>query len=224
MGLDLFVGIDVGARRVHAVALDGAGAVRWIEVVAVAGTVPGHGIAVAPARLAAGAAGVAVDAPDRWSTAPHRRDLDLPPKFRTARCAEIGLGRDHGLWVPWTTPVEPAPGTWIAAGIGLFAALRAGGHDPAEVYPYAAFRVLNGGRRPAPKTTPAGRAQRLALLAAAGIRGVPPDAGHDVLDAAVAAVVARLRHVGGAVAATCGHDGTAIWLPAGVAEPAVPAV
>lgn len=209
-----FGGIDVGATRLHAAAVDSTG--RVLELA----TFPA-GELVTLVRWTEGAAGVAVDAPDRWSTAPHGDDRGLAPKFRSARCGEIALGRDHGLWVPWTTPPEPAPGTWIDVGVRLFAALRAEGREPVEVYPHGAFRVLNGARRLPSKRTAAGRAARAHLLAAAGARGVPGDAPHDVLDALVAAVVALHRHAGRARAATCGHDGSAIWLPGGRSAPGV---
>jgi predicted nuclease with RNAse H fold len=201
------VGIDVGARRLHAVALDGAAALAGTWVFD-ADDLDG---VVAWAR---GARHVAVDSPDRWSAAAHAGDDALPPKFRTARCGEIALGRVHRIWVPWTTPVEAAPG-WIHVGVDLFAALRADGHHPLEVFPYAAFRVLAGGERLAPKRTAAGAWSRIALLEQAGL-SKPPLQGlsHDLLDAAVAALVALHRERRTARPVTCGHDGSAIWLPA----------
>jgi len=36
---------------------------------------------------------------------------------------------------------------------------------------------------------------------------------HDFLDAALIALVARQRALGKAHVASCGHDGSAIWLP-----------
>ena len=207
------VGVDVGARRLHAVALDGGGTVVTVDAFD----------AVRPGDLvtwAAGAAMVAVDAPDRWSTAPHDADQGLSPKFRTARCGEIALGRQHGIWVPWVTPVDPTPG-WISAGIELFAALRAAGHDPVEVYPHAAFRVLGGGLRPPPKQTQAGAEQRVRLLEGAGVAaGRLLGGSHDAIDAAAAALVALHRARQMALPATCGHDGSAIWLPGAAAPPA----
>lgn len=221
------VGIDVGARRLDGVALDDEG--RVLDTVAL----PASEIA-AVVDWANGAAAVAVDAPDAWSTAPHGGDDRLAPKFRSARCAEIGLGRLEGVWVPWTTPVEPAPGTWIHVGVSLFGALRAVGHEPVEVYPHASFRVLAGGRRPPAKRTAEGRRVRAGLLRAAGVAGPGVESWrHDALDAASAALVALHRTRGTARGVTCGHDGSAIWLPApisgaeerrpstaGVAEPA----
>jgi predicted nuclease with RNAse H fold len=219
------VGVDVGARVLHAVVLDGSGRVagvaRWPA------DDPGEAVAAIMGWAAERpeAAGVGVDSPDAWSTAPHLGDGSLSPKFATARCGEIALGRRHGVWVPWTTPVEPRPGTWMDAGIRLFAALRAAGLAAVEVYSHAVFAALAAGRRLRPKTSPAGRVQRLALLAPLAL---PPAAGHDHLDAAAAALVALHHATGRARPVTCGHDGSAIWLPsppplpAGVAEPALP--
>jgi predicted nuclease with RNAse H fold len=207
------VGIDVGARRLHAVALDGEARVVGAEVFDAR-----HLDEVA--AWTSGADQVGIDSPDRWSTAPHGSDHRLSPKFRTARCGEIALGRDHGIWVPWTTPVEPTPG-WIHVGIDLFAALGAEGQEPVEVYPHAAFRVVAGGRRPPPKQTAAGCRARVELLEKAGVvEASLPVWPHDALDAAAAAVVALQRARGTAVAVTCGHDGSAIWLPQGAGRPA----
>ena len=201
------VGIDVGARRLDAVALDGDGRVVDTAVLApadVAGLV----------AWATGARAVAVDAPDAWSTAPHADDDGLAPKFRSARCAEIGLGRFEGIWVPWTTPVEPAPGTWIDVGVRLFATLRDAGHEPLVVFPHGTFRFLGGGRRPPKKQTVEGARARAGLLRAAGVSS-PAMASwsHDALDAASAALVALHHTRGTARAVSCGHDGSAIWLP-----------
>ena len=157
--------------------------------------------------------GVAVDSPGAWSTAPHAGDESIAPKFRLGRCGEIALGREYGIWVPWSTPPKPAPGTWMAAGIGLFAALQREGHDPVEAYPYGGFRLLAGGPLPK-KTTPDGRAARAALLRSAGVEVDGLERSHDFLDAALVALVARQRSLGLARVATCGHDQSGIWLPA----------
>ena len=214
------VGIDVGTRQLHAVALDGHARVVDVEV-------------LDAARLddavawVAGARAVAVDAPDRWSTQPHAADEDLSPKFRTARCCEIALAREHRIWVPWVTPTRPGDG-WIRVGIDLFDALRTAGHEPVEVYPHAVFCVL-GGCRPPPKQQRAGAQARIGLLEAVGLDASwLPMWSHDALDAAAAALVALDHANGEARSATCGHDGSALWLPAngdprgsaaGVAEP-----
>ncbi|MFN2606860.1 MAG: DUF429 domain-containing protein [Acidimicrobiales bacterium] len=202
------VGVDVGSRRVDAVALNDDGRVLGARVFPVADL-------DALLGWADGAAAVCVDSPDRWSTAPHAGDLELAPKFRSARCGEIGLGRHFRIWVPWTTPVAPAPRTWMDVGVRLFAALRAAGHEPLEVYPHGAFRVLGGGLRPPSKQTVAGIEARVRALEAAGVRCPALGMwGHDGLDAAVAALVALHHLRGRAVPASCGHDGSAIWLPA----------
>ncbi len=201
------LGIDVGARRHHAVVLDEHA--RVTDAVTFAASDVG-----AVVTWADGAAAIGIDSPDRWSTAPHAGNASLSPKFRTARCGEIALGATHGIWVPWTTPVTPSPGTWLSAGIDLFAALRAGGHDPFEVYPHGVFRVLNDGGRPPPKRTTEGREARIRLLEAAGVAAVWAEmGGHDLVDATAAALVALHRAQGRARPATCGHDGSAIWLP-----------
>ena len=228
----MWVGVDVGLQRLHAVAIDATGDVLWADAFA-----PDEAV-----EHLRGAAGVAVDSPGDWSTAPHAGDETVAPKFRLGRCGEIDLGRRYRLWVPWPTPPEPAPGTWMATGIAVFAALRAAGHDPVEAYPYAGFRLLAGERLPK-KTTREGRAVRARLLQAEGIdvnvdaaldlhdrdsealglrgRERPQRSGdmglersHDFLDAALNALVARQRALGEARVATCGHDGSAIWLPA----------
>jgi predicted nuclease with RNAse H fold len=211
----MVLGVDVGARLLHTVALTDE---FHLET-----RVFSAGDLDSAVAWAGGAAAVAIDSPDSWSTAPHASDLTLPPKFRTARCAEIGLGRRFGVWVSWTTPADPVDGSWMDVGIRLFAALRTAGHSPLEVYPFGAFRTLAANRPLPKKQTPAGRHARAALLEAAGV-AMPDTSSHDCLDAAAAALVA-LHHLGGrATRATCGHDGTAIWLPAalpaGVAESA----
>jgi hypothetical protein len=93
--------------------------------------------------------------------------------------------------------------------------LRAAGHEPLEVYPAGAFRVL-GGVRPPKKSSPAGRRARLDLLDREV--ALPDDTwGHDLIDACVAALVAAWSVTGErAVAAAHNHDGSdgsAIWVP-----------
>jgi predicted nuclease with RNAse H fold len=194
----LFVGIDVGAKRLDLAAVDAGGRVVDIAVFAASDIGP----AIAWCR---GAEAVAIDAPAALSTAPHAGDVTLAPKFRAARCAEIDLGRRHRLWVPWVAPLSGAPvAPWMAVGLALFAALPAA----IEVYPYAAFRRLAGTRLPS-KLTPAGRAARAGLLGLDASR-----ISHHALDAVVAARVARDHACRRAEAATCGHDGSSIWLPA----------
>ena len=145
---------------------------------------------------------IAIDAPDALSTEPHAGDETLSPKFRPARCGEVELGRRHGIWVSWVTPSKPPAPPWMQRGFELHAALP----NTVETYPHAAFRILTrAGTRLLPKTGAPGRAQRHELLATAGIH-LEPSSDHHTLDAAVAALAAD--------PVTCGHDGSAIWLPA----------
>jgi len=162
--------------------------------------------------LMAGVEGVAVDSPGAWSSAPHAGDETIPRKFRLGRCSEIALGREYGIWVPWSTPPEPQPGTWMATGIAAFEGLRAAGLDPVEAYPYGGFRLLAGGRLPK-KTTAEGRGARADLLRSAGVEIDGLEKSHDFLDATLVALVARQRSLGTARVATCGHDQSGIWLP-----------
>jgi hypothetical protein len=203
-----FIGIDVGARTLHCASIDGGAASLDFATMRADDT-------DAVARWCAGAAGVAIDAPEAPSTVPHANDGTLSPKFRRARCAEIALGRRHGTWVPWVAPADPPFPAWMEAGFRAFATVRAAG-APAllEVYPYACFRELAGGRRLPRKQTAAGRDERARLLAAAGVavdRSAPLS--HDFLDATVAALTALDSARGRARRVTCGHDGSAIWLP-----------
>jgi predicted nuclease with RNAse H fold len=201
-------GVDVGARELHAAKLDLDGVVLGTATLAAddpAGV----------ARWLAGAAMVAIDAPEAPSTAPHADDSSLAPKFRTARCAEIELGRRHRSWVSWATPASPPFPGWMETGFGVFEELRSLGPELLEVYPHAGFRELAGRRRVARKQTASGRRERAGLLARAGIGG--PDLAalsHHELDALMAAAIALERFRGSARRITCGHDGSAIWFPA----------
>jgi hypothetical protein len=206
------VGIDVGAALVHLVAVDDGGRV-------VAGDVLPAGDPAAVVDWAASVGDVrrvAVDAPSALSPLAHADDATLAPKFRAARCGEIALGREVGVWVPWVSPPASAPAAdvagWIAVGLSLFGALAAAGFEAVETYPHAVFRALAGGERIPGKTTPEGRRRRIELLRQAGIvEPTLPLWGHDGLDACAAALVAAApspRIV------TCGHDGSSIWLPA----------
>jgi predicted nuclease with RNAse H fold len=159
---------------------------------------------------------VAVDAPSGLSTGAHAGDATLAPKFRAARCGEVALGREAGMWVPWVSPPVGATEVagWIAVGLALFEALRAAGLEAVETYPHAVFRILAGGRERVPaKSTTAGLRRRVELLR--GSAGVDeptlPLWGHDGLDACAAAVVAAAPSPR---VVTCGHDGSSIWLPA----------
>jgi hypothetical protein len=216
----LSVGIDLGASAIDVTVLQASEAER--PVVRAARTFHAtdfDGVVT----LVTGATEVAIDAPAQLSTAPHRGDGALSPKFRTARCGEIALGEQAGIWVPWVTPADATkvPG-WIQVGFDLWSALRAAGHEPIEVYPAGVFRVL-AGRVPPRKTSRAGRLARVELLA--DHVELPPaiDAwSHDGIDALGAALTAhqkvegRAREVGHE-ASSC--DGSSIWLPGATAAP-----
>ena len=202
------VGIDVGASRLHAVAL------RSGRVVAADVLDPDGGVVVDWVRsLPRDVVRVAVDAPSALSTGAHAEDTTLAPKFRAARCGEVALGVERGVWVPWVSPPAGAADVagWITVGLAVFAALAAAGVPAVETFPHAVFRALAGGARVPAKSTPAGLARRVELLRGAGIDDVSlPVWGHDGLDAAAAALVAADPS---ADAVTCGHDDSAIWLP-----------
>ena len=209
-----WLGIDLGASTLHAVVLsaaaDGRGEVeeaRTFDSTDLAGVV----------TLAEGVDAIAIDAPVELSTAPHRADQSLSPKFRTARCGEIALGQQAGIWVPWVTPADPAKVSgWMTVGFATWAALRAAGHEPIEVYPAGVFRVLNG-TVPPKKSRLAGLRARVALLAQ---HVALPDSvdmwSHDGLDATAAALIARWSRDGraeriGHAAPTC--DSSSVWIP-----------
>ena len=205
------VGIDVGASRLHLVGLDDG------RVVA-SGVLPAAELDdVVAFCLGVGARRVAVDAPSALSPLAHADDRTLAPKFRAARCGEIALGREAGVWVPWVSPPADTPtdevAGWITVGLALFAALAAADVDAVETYPHAVFRTLAGGARVPAKSSPAGLARRAELLEdVAGV--VEPTLSlwaHDGLDACAAAVVAAADEPR---VLTCGHDGSSIWLPA----------
>ncbi len=202
-----FVGIDVGVAAMHCVVLDGSCHMS-------AGQALPSDAATELKALTHDATAIAIDAPSSLSTGPHAGDEELAPKFRLARCCEIALGREHGLWVPWATPIAGAavPG-WMQVGFGLYQALVAAGHSPIEVYPYAGFRVLAGGRLP-PKRTIAGVRARVTLLHRQGVGAEGMQLwSHDALDAALAALLALQAHEGTAIPVGCGHDSSAIWIP-----------
>lgn len=209
------IGVDVGATWVHAVALSARGeptaGLGVEDAVVLPADATGELVAWVQGH---GAARVAVDAPSALSALPHADDTTLSPKFRVARCGEIALGRQAHVWVPWVSPAGPPVAPWITAGFGVFDALAAAGLEAVETFPHAAFRMLAGGVKPPAKSSHEGLAARVALLRAAGLvdRSLAVW-GHDGLDAAVAAVVAVKPS---SYACTCGHDGSAIWLPAPV--------
>ena len=161
----------------------------------------------------AGAERVAVDAPSGRSPLAHAGDSSLAPKFRAARCGEIALGREAGVWVPWVSPPVGAGEVagWIRVGLALFVALADAGVETVETFPHAVFRSLAGGARVPAKSSPEGLARRVELLRDAGIvEPTLPLWGHDGLDAGAAALVAADPSPR---VLTCGHDGSSIWLP-----------
>jgi predicted nuclease with RNAse H fold len=203
------VGIDVGASRLHLVAL--AGDRRVLSAAVLPTTELADAVAFC---VGVGPRRVAVDAPSGLSPSAHADDGTLAPKFRAARCGEIALGRDAGVWVPWVSPpigaVDIAP--WIAVGLALFDALADAGLEAVETYPHAVFRSLADGERVPAKSTAEGLRRRVQLLRAAGVEEPTlPMWGHDGLDAAAAALVAVDREP---QVLTCGHDSSSIWLPA----------
>ena len=213
------VGVDVGARSLHAVALSAGRRVvdarvfAASDVAAVVDWVPG-------ARIAA------IDGPDAASRGLHAGDPTIAAKFRPARTGEVALGRHHRHWVSWVTPPVVPDAGWMAVAVALHAAFAGAGAEPLEVYPHAAFAELAGGRRLPSKQRPAGLAARVALLRVE-LGDVPHLHmwSHDGLDACAAALVAADRLDGVAVAAgprpddppgpdgAPPDDGSRIWLP-----------
>jgi predicted nuclease with RNAse H fold len=204
----MFVGIDVGANCLHCVALDDSGHVADVWLID-ASELSGLISAVCNATA------IAVDAPAQLSTAPHLLDPVLNRKFLPARCAEIALGRDYKTWVPWVTPQDRPASGWIDTGLRVFEALRTSNVPTIEVYPHAGYRVLARGRQLPKKSTAAGVRVRVDLLRSAGVLAEAlPMWSHDGLDALLGAVVARDYSRGASVGVSCGHDDSAIWLPA----------
>jgi predicted nuclease with RNAse H fold len=206
----LYVGIDLGQRRIHLVAFDDQLGLAEATVVDVA-DLPSLRGAFERAEV------VAIDAPEALSTAPHANDEALPPKFRTARCAEIALRGDHAISVPWTTPTVAQPlQPWMQVGFDVFELVRSCGTRAIEVFPHAGFRILAGGRIPS-KQAAAGLRLRAELLRAAGVDIEALEMwSHDSLDAALAALIAHQAGQGKAVRVGCGHDDSAMWLPSPV--------
>ncbi len=151
----------------------------------------------------------AVDAPQAPSHFPLRQPLvraalPVPPpegRFMRHRVCDYELvRRGIGLYL-LPEPGHPAP-DWMTLGFATFArlgerfGLRRPGHaaDEAatllEVYPFAGFVVLLGGRPPR-KTTREGAAARRAALEQAGLCGLPSGRlSHDAADALCAAYTA----------------------------------
>jgi predicted nuclease with RNAse H fold len=212
---DEWAGVDLGALRIDVVVVGGDEGARRVSRQEV---FPAEEID-AVADLVAGARAVAIDAPAELSTAPHRDDPGVNRKFRVARCGEIALGEQARIWVPWVTPSDPAlVPPWMRVGFSLWRALRERGCEPLEVYPAGVFRVL-AGTRLAAKTSAAGRAARIQVLARS-VEVAPSVASwsHDGIDALAAALTAH--HVDTGTATRHAHsapgcDDSAIWLPPG---------
>jgi hypothetical protein len=212
------VGVDVSGEGFHLVGLRRSDDAL---VVAVARLVPRAELPDLVA-LCSAADVVAIDAPDRTSSAVHADDpayRDRYPHRRWGRCCDIASLEDRAPTVAWSTPTEVDPSSWMGAGIELWDALRAARPRPElrEVYPHASFTVLNGARPPS-KTTIAGLRARIGILRRCGV-ALPDTAGlwaHDGLDATVAALVAalpedELRPLGDQ---HCPRwDGTVLWRP-----------
>lgn len=212
--MSLVAGVDVGSARLHVVVLDDSLTIVGASISATTD------IAAAAESLAACDV-VAIDSPDRWSTGLLPEHALLSPKFVGARCAEFSLAQRFRIWVPWVTPAEPVPGDatysryeWMRRGMELFARLDVRA-DAIEVYPHSIYCTLARTRVLPRKSTLEGVKRRVELLRGRGIRERDLEMwSHDSLDALAAAVVALDRHHGTAVEVTCGHDGSAMWLPA----------
>lgn len=145
----------------------------------------------------------------------------MAPKFRAGRCAEVALARQRKFFVPWVTPRQVAAGTWMAAGLELFATLQSWGDgEVLETFPNAAFRALADGAPLPKKDSVHGVQRRVTLLRDAGVRARDLELwSHDSLDALICALVAAQRGRGQAVRVVCaehaddGGDGSAMWLP-----------
>ncbi|MDQ3913825.1 MAG: DUF429 domain-containing protein [Actinomycetota bacterium] len=206
----MYVGIDLGQRRLHLVALDQD--LRLVDArVSDVTELRSLREDLQQAQV------VAIDAPEALSTAPHDDAESLSLKFRSARCAEIALGREHRIWVPWVTPTIDQPlARWMDIGFQVFGLARSCGVEAVEIFPHAGFRILAGGRIPS-KLTAEGLRVRAQLLRDRGVAiGALEMWSHDSLDAALAALVAHDVAQGTAVSVGCGHDGSTIWLPAAV--------
>ncbi len=202
------VGVDVGADRLHFVAL---GEDLGIAAIAVFDPADRAGVQRWLAALSPGSV-VAIDGPPGPSCAPFAGDLSVSPKFRRARGCEVELGRQRRIWVSFATGPEPLVG-WMAEAARVHRVTEALGFTALETYPHAVYRTLLG-RRPAKKTTGIGITERVNALRAVGI--IEPALAmwsHDALDAAAAAIVASDYLTGIAAPITCALDGTTIWLP-----------
>jgi predicted nuclease with RNAse H fold len=220
----LYAGVDVGAERVHAALVRCHGG-RLSFVSSYAGPAAGVGEFCLPATR------VGVDAPGGPSLGAHVDDLTVAPKFRAGRCSEIPIAGVPA--VSWVTPSSASEASgWMRTGFSVWADLRSAGSSLAgvevvETSPAACFHRLNGGRWPPRKSTPAGRAARVALLSSLVELPAAPAVGssgwsdgwsvgssvshwgHDELDAVACAVVAALGRPAGHVCPR--PDGSVMW-------------
>lgn len=145
---------------------------------------------------------VAIDAPPSPGRGLLRDDaersrLPVPPpsgKHLARRIAEYELSR-RGIGSHQTHYEEAKLFSWMTAGFETFAAAREGGYPvylgrgrarrtALEVFPYASYVALSGCLSPGRRWR---GAWRRAVLAEAGVAGLPEMAGIDLLDAACAA-------------------------------------
>lgn len=215
------LGIDVGQYRLHIVEIAADGTLGRAEV-----WDANHRDGLVEWARRVGY--VAIDAPSAPGGVPQPH-TGMAAKFTGARCAEIALGQNWGMWVPWATPVEGKAPRWMQVGFGLFRQLAALGSAATvvETYPHAVFlALLPAAERLESKRSASGTAQRAQLLEQAGL-DIPWLSmwSHDGLDAAAAALVARAIGTEYARSVTChpdrSHDGSSIWLldPVGLGVP-----
>ncbi len=145
---------------------------------------------------------VAIDAPPKAGLGLLRDDaerarLPVPPpagKHLARRVAEYELSR-RGIGSHQTHYEEAKLFSWMTAGFEVFAAARGAGYAvylgpgrarrmALEVFPYASYVALSGCLSPGRRWR---AAWRRAVLAEAGVAGLPEIAGIDLLDAACAA-------------------------------------
>ena len=145
---------------------------------------------------------VAIDAPPKVGLGLLRDDterarLPVPPpsgKHLARRVAEYELSR-RGIGSHQTHYEEAKLFSWMTAGFEAFAAAREAGYAlylgpgrsrrmALEVFPYASYVALSGCLSPGRRWR---SAWRRAVLAEAGVAGLPEIAGIDLLDAACAA-------------------------------------
>lgn len=132
----MYIGIDLGQRRIHLMGLDDQLRLAQATVRDVAEL---ESLTDALGRADV----VAIDAPEALSTPPHAGEETLPPKFRSARSAEIALGREHAIWVPWVTPTIDLP-PWMQVEMSAVRSVPGGAATSAEINPDPAAPVRSG--------------------------------------------------------------------------------